>query len=149
MLRSIGKQSGESVESVPKKKRKATVRRICRKEGFNLSLEWKSEGAMNDAGWWVDGTDRRSAIHKTKSLTDFSGHLCYITAHRWTIERGMGSKRVMTQKETNTAPKFENPALTVLIRWRFAAKLSAHIKCWNETNVSQYLFYFVLHVQAP
>jgi len=31
MLRSIGKQSGESVESVPEKKRKATVGRICRK----------------------------------------------------------------------------------------------------------------------
>ena len=34
MLRSIGKQSGESVESVPKKKQKATVRRTCRKEWF-------------------------------------------------------------------------------------------------------------------
>jgi len=31
MLRSIGKQSGESVESVLEKKRKATVGRICRK----------------------------------------------------------------------------------------------------------------------
>jgi len=38
MLRSIGKQSGESVESVLKKKRKATVGRICRK-GRLLSLE--------------------------------------------------------------------------------------------------------------
>ena len=34
MLRSIGKQSGESVESVLKKKRKATVGRICRQERF-------------------------------------------------------------------------------------------------------------------
>jgi len=34
MIRSIGKQSGESVKSVLKKKRKATVRRICRKERF-------------------------------------------------------------------------------------------------------------------
>jgi len=32
MLRSIGEQSGESVESVPEKKRKATVGTIC-KEG--------------------------------------------------------------------------------------------------------------------
>jgi len=31
MLRSIGKQSVESVESVRKKKREATVGRICRK----------------------------------------------------------------------------------------------------------------------
>ena len=31
MLRSIGKQSGESVEPALKKQRKATVRRICRK----------------------------------------------------------------------------------------------------------------------
>jgi len=31
MPRSIGKQSGESAESVLKKKRKATVGRICRK----------------------------------------------------------------------------------------------------------------------
>jgi len=34
MLRSIGKQSGESVESVLKKKRKATVERICGKGMF-------------------------------------------------------------------------------------------------------------------
>jgi len=34
MLRNIGKQSGEYVESVRKKKRKATVGRICKeKEG--------------------------------------------------------------------------------------------------------------------
>jgi len=38
-LRSIGKQSGESVESVLKKKRKATVERICRNRRFSfLSL---------------------------------------------------------------------------------------------------------------
>ena len=34
MLKSIGKQSGEYVESVLKNKRKATVGRICRKEDF-------------------------------------------------------------------------------------------------------------------
>ena len=34
MLRSIGKQSAESVESVLKKKRKAAVGRICRKGRF-------------------------------------------------------------------------------------------------------------------
>jgi len=32
MLRSIGKQFGESVEPVPKRKRKAAVGRICRKK---------------------------------------------------------------------------------------------------------------------
>jgi len=40
MLRSIGKQSGESVESVWKKKRKATVGRICRKGGVMDGREW-------------------------------------------------------------------------------------------------------------
>jgi len=39
MLRSIGKQSGESVESVLKKKRKATVGRICRKKGFKPGMK--------------------------------------------------------------------------------------------------------------
>jgi len=34
MLRSIGKQSGESVESIRKKKRKATEGKICRKGRF-------------------------------------------------------------------------------------------------------------------
>jgi len=34
MLRSIDRQSGESVESVLKKKRKATMGRICRKGRF-------------------------------------------------------------------------------------------------------------------
>jgi len=42
MLRSIGEQSGESVESVLEKKRKATVGRICRKERFKPGM--KSEG---------------------------------------------------------------------------------------------------------
>jgi len=45
MLRSSGKQSGDSVELVLQKK-KATMRRICRKKV--LSLEWKSEGVMDD-----------------------------------------------------------------------------------------------------
>jgi len=39
MLRSIGKQSGESVESARKKKRKATVERICRKRQLKA---WKA-----------------------------------------------------------------------------------------------------------
>ena len=34
MLRSVSKQSWESVESVPKKRRKAAVGRICRKRKF-------------------------------------------------------------------------------------------------------------------
>jgi len=34
MLGSVGKQSGESVESMKKKKRKAAVGRICRKGMF-------------------------------------------------------------------------------------------------------------------
>jgi len=34
MLKSIGKQSGESVESIPKKKKKAKVGRICSKGSF-------------------------------------------------------------------------------------------------------------------
>jgi len=39
MLRNIGKQSGESMESALKKKRKATMGRICRKGRFLGSLE--------------------------------------------------------------------------------------------------------------
>jgi len=38
MLRSIGKQCGESVESVRKKKREATVGRVCTKKKV-LNLE--------------------------------------------------------------------------------------------------------------
>jgi len=40
MLRSIGKQSGESLESVRKKNRKATE-----EEGFSVGMkEWKGDG---------------------------------------------------------------------------------------------------------
>jgi len=39
MLRNIGKQSGESTESVPNEKRKATVGRICRKGRFKAGNE--------------------------------------------------------------------------------------------------------------
>jgi len=39
MLRSIGKQSGEFVESVLTKKRKATLGRIGGKEGFKPGMK--------------------------------------------------------------------------------------------------------------
>ena len=39
MLRSIGKQSEESMESVLKKKRKATVGRSSKKEGFKPGMK--------------------------------------------------------------------------------------------------------------
>jgi len=48
MVKSIGKQSGKSTESVLKKKRKATVGRICRKGSKTISLEWKSGGVTDD-----------------------------------------------------------------------------------------------------
>jgi len=38
-VRSIGKESWESGESVLKKKRKGTVGRICRKEGFKPGMK--------------------------------------------------------------------------------------------------------------
>ena len=47
MLRSIGKQSGESMESVLKKTEEAMEGRICGK-GRSLSLEWNSEGVTDD-----------------------------------------------------------------------------------------------------
>jgi len=39
MLRTIGKQSGKSMQSVLKKKRKATVGRICRKGRFKPRMK--------------------------------------------------------------------------------------------------------------
>jgi len=39
MLRSIGKQSGESAEPVLKKKRKTTVGKNCRKKGFKPEMK--------------------------------------------------------------------------------------------------------------
>jgi len=47
MLRNSSKQSGESVESVPKKKRKTTVGRICRKGGFKPGMKERvSDGIL-------------------------------------------------------------------------------------------------------
>ena len=43
MLRSIGKQSGKSVESVQKKKTKVTPRRICEKEDFKAGKRERDE----------------------------------------------------------------------------------------------------------
>ena len=62
MLRSIGKQSRESVESVLKKKKKATVGLICRKGRFQT---W-NERVKGDGRWecWVDRMDGRSATHR-------------------------------------------------------------------------------------
>jgi len=39
MFRSIGKQSAEPMESVLKKKRKATVGKICRKADFKPGMK--------------------------------------------------------------------------------------------------------------
>jgi len=39
MPRSIGKQSGKSVESVLEKKRKATMGRICKKRSFKPGMK--------------------------------------------------------------------------------------------------------------
>ena len=50
MLTRIGKQSGGIVESVPKKKKKAAVGRICKKkekEGFKPGMkEWGGDGIL-------------------------------------------------------------------------------------------------------
>ena len=47
MLRSIGKQSGESMESVRKKEKVGYGGKDLQKRKV-LSLEWKSEGVMDD-----------------------------------------------------------------------------------------------------
>jgi len=47
MLIIVGKQSGKLVESVQKKKRKATVGRICEKRKV-FSLESKTDAVMDD-----------------------------------------------------------------------------------------------------
>jgi len=39
MLKSIGKQSGEAMQSVLKKKKKATMGRICRKGRFKPGMK--------------------------------------------------------------------------------------------------------------
>jgi len=39
MLRSIGKQSGESVESVPEKKKKSYSGKDLQKKGFTLGMK--------------------------------------------------------------------------------------------------------------
>jgi len=54
MLTGIGKQSGESVESVLKKTNKSTVGSICRKGRLPGMKEWMGDGWWE---WWVDGTD--------------------------------------------------------------------------------------------
>ena len=48
MLRSIGEQSGKSVQSVPKKNRKATVGRICRTGRFKPGM--RKGGVIDDDG---------------------------------------------------------------------------------------------------
>jgi len=49
MLRSIGKQSGESVESALRKKKRLRWERFAKKGQMKvLSLEWKSEEVIND-----------------------------------------------------------------------------------------------------
>ena len=60
MLRSIGKQSAESVDVSPEEEKVSYGRKDLKKRKV-LSLEWKSEGWK----WWVDGTDGGSATQRT------------------------------------------------------------------------------------
>ena len=92
MLRSIGKQSGESVESVLEKKRKSTVERICRK----WMKEWKGNGWWE---WWVDATDGGSATQRTGWVRN--GELS-----AWLTERSpelMASASVIKQRTSERA----------------------------------------------
>jgi len=61
MLKSVGKQSGKSVQPVQKKKRKATVGRTCKKkEGFKSGIkEWGVRDDENGESM-DDGTDGRT-----------------------------------------------------------------------------------------
>jgi len=90
MLRSIGKQSGVSVESVMKKK-KATVGRICRK-GNVLSLEWKSEEVIdNESGEsiWKDYWTKYKLLKRSKVfLKIFFG-----TFVNWTLNTAYWRRR--------------------------------------------------------
>jgi len=68
MLRSIGKQGGESVQSVLKKKKKATVGRICRKERFKA---WNERvGVMDDESGESMKRMREKYVKTIASLCD-------------------------------------------------------------------------------
>ena len=62
MLRSIGKQSGESVESVPKKKREAAGGKDLQKRKV-LSVEWKSEG------WWNTNNNKYMTVSSVRPMS--------------------------------------------------------------------------------
>ena len=65
MLRSIGKQSGEFVEFSPEEEKVGYSGKDLQKRKV-LSLEWKSEGAMDDeSGDRVHGTGGGSATERT------------------------------------------------------------------------------------
>ena len=55
--RPIGKQSGESVESVLMKKRKSTVGRICRKGSFQV---WNERVKDDESGGFVEVLNTQS-----------------------------------------------------------------------------------------
>jgi len=55
--RPIGKQSGESVESVLMKKRKAAVGRICRKGSFQV---WNERVKDDESGGFVEVLNTQS-----------------------------------------------------------------------------------------
>jgi len=74
MLRSIGKQSGESVESVRKKKRKATVGKIWKKRKV-LRLERKSWSSNKILGC-VERTTRVDAVFVRMSHVAWSAYMC-------------------------------------------------------------------------
>ena len=73
MLRSIGKQSGESVESVLKKKKRLRWEGLAEEKVFFAC----NERARGDGWWerWVDGTDGGCATQQITVLSVRSQHI--------------------------------------------------------------------------
>ena len=85
MPRSIGKESGESVELVLKKKRGATVGKICRKV---LSLEWNSEG------WWNTSNNKCTCQQHNDHIKFYSGSDSDDTQSLFIVSIWYGSRSV-------------------------------------------------------
>ena len=80
MLRSISKQSRESVVSVLKKKNRLQQEGFAEKEGFTPAMkEWGGDG------WWewsVDGTDVTSATYRTQvSIANAFEDMLYVVLY--------------------------------------------------------------------
>jgi len=132
MLGSIGKQSGESVESVQEKKRKAMVRRICKQRRFcplpcpsPATVCWRSS-SMHEVIGALDTCPTRRQFHTADHAAVTCGFFQWLSAgflRPGSVTGWIGSRVVSVLDSGSEGPGFKSQPRRCRVRVTVLGKL--------------------------